>query len=281
MDPAATHATPALLAVRDRLLVLLAFSSGMYEAICFLSFGKVFTAFQTGNIVFLGVGAAGTRPPAGPDPISVVVSLVTFAAGAVLAVQILKAFDGDEEVDDDNVFLVWPRRVSVALGVVLLIQVAFFAVWVTTSPSNVVTYIMLGLNAFGMGLQMNTIRSLHVPAISTTAATATFISFASGLAPWTHTGPAARRMAGVLVSMVVGALVADWMLSHAHPYAPLVPVVVIAFVIVVAWIVLKQEPAPAQPVISAFLLGEQDTDGQNRPAAQPVTPQPANEPPAR
>ena len=258
-DRAAPHATPALLAVRDRLLVLLAFSSGMYEAICFLAFGKVFTAFQTGNIVFLGVGIAGTRPPAGPDPVSVVVSLVAFAAGAVLAVQILKAFNGDEEVEDDNVFLVWPRRVSVALGVVLLLQVAFLAVWMTTSPSNAATYIMLGLNAFAMGLQMNTIRSLHVPAISTTAATATFISFASGLAPWTHTGPAARRMAGVLVSMVVGAFLGDWMIGHAHAYAPLVPVVVIAFVIVVASIVLKQEPAPAQP----------------------ITGQPANESPAR
>jgi uncharacterized membrane protein YoaK (UPF0700 family) len=89
VDRAATHATPALIAVRDRLLVALAFSSGIYEAICFLSFGKVFSGFQTGNIVFLGLGAAGTRPPFGPDPVRVVTSLVAFAAGAVLAVWIL------------------------------------------------------------------------------------------------------------------------------------------------------------------------------------------------
>jgi uncharacterized membrane protein YoaK (UPF0700 family) len=273
VDQAAPHATPAFLAVRDRLLVLLAFSSGMYEAICYLSFGKVFTAFQTGNIVLLGVTGAGTRPPAGPDPISVVVSLVAFAAGAVLAVQILKAFDGDEEVEDGNVFLVWPRRVSVALGVVLLVQVGFLAVWMTTSPSSPVTYIMLGLNAFGMGLQMNTIRSLHVPAISTTAATATFISFASGLAPWRHTGPAARRMLGVLVSMVVGAFVGDWMIGHAHPYAPLVPVVVIAFVSIVGWVALKQEPPAPQPV-TALPAPAQPAPALPAPA-QPVPAQPA------
>jgi uncharacterized membrane protein YoaK (UPF0700 family) len=97
VDRAAVYATPARLAIRDRLLVALAFASGIYEVICFLSFGKVFTAFQTGNIVFLGVGLTGTRPPAGPDPVSVVISLLAFGLGAALAVRILKPFDGDEE----------------------------------------------------------------------------------------------------------------------------------------------------------------------------------------
>jgi len=63
VDRAAAHARPSALAVRDSLLVGLAFSAGIYEAICFLSFGKVFTGFQTGNLVFLGLGLAGTRPP--------------------------------------------------------------------------------------------------------------------------------------------------------------------------------------------------------------------------
>jgi uncharacterized membrane protein YoaK (UPF0700 family) len=242
-DRAATHATPALLAVRDWLLVVLAFSAGIYEAICYLSFGKVFTAFQTGNIVFLGLIAAGTRPPFGPDPDSVVVSLVAFAAGAALAVRILKAFNGDEEVDDDDVFQVWPRRVSVALGVALVVQVGFLAVWMAASPSSEVSNILLGLNAFAMGLQMNAIRSLHVPGISTTAVTATFISWISGTATRSHKAPAARRLTGVLVSMAVGALFGDWMLGHAHAYAPVLPVLVIALVIASASVALKQEPA--------------------------------------
>jgi len=54
----------------------------MYEAICFLSFGKVFTGFQTVNLVFPGIGAAGTRPPLGPNPVTVIISLVAFAVGA-------------------------------------------------------------------------------------------------------------------------------------------------------------------------------------------------------
>jgi hypothetical protein len=46
----------------------------MYEAICFLALGKVFAGFQTGNLVFLGFGVAGTRAPAGPNSVTVVIS---------------------------------------------------------------------------------------------------------------------------------------------------------------------------------------------------------------
>jgi uncharacterized membrane protein YoaK (UPF0700 family) len=243
LDLAAAHATPALLTIRDRLLVALAFSSGVFEAICFLSFGKVFTAFQTGNIVFLGLGVAGTRPPAGPDPVRVVISLAAFAVGAALAVRILKAFNGDDEVEDSDIFEAWPRRVSLALGVALVAQAGFLAVWLTTSPSGLVSNILISLNAFAMGLQMNAIRSLHVPGISTTAATATFISLVTGITAWSHTAAAARRLTGVLVGMAAGAFVGDWMLGHAHAYAPALPVAVMAVVIAIASVTLKQGPA--------------------------------------
>jgi uncharacterized membrane protein YoaK (UPF0700 family) len=250
VDRAAAHASPALLAIRDHLLVALAFASGIYEAICFLSFGKVFTAFQTGNIVFLGLGLAGTRPPDGPDPVRVVISLVAFAAGAVVAVRILKAFDGDHEVEDHDVFQVWPRRVSIALSVALVVQVGFLTVWMATSPSSQVSNILVGLSAFALGLQMNAIRSLHVPGISTTAATATFITLATGTATWSHTRRAVRRLTGVLVAMAVGAFVGDWLLSHAHTYAPVLPVLVIALVIATASVAFKQEPETAPGSLS-------------------------------
>ena len=85
VDPAAADATPAELAIRDWLFAGLSFATGMYEAICFLTFGKVFTAAQTGNLVLLGIGVDGTRQPAGPNPVTVVISLAAFAAGAALA----------------------------------------------------------------------------------------------------------------------------------------------------------------------------------------------------
>jgi uncharacterized membrane protein YoaK (UPF0700 family) len=240
------QATPRRLAVRDRLLVALAFAAGIYEAICFLSFGKVFSGFQTGNIVFLGVISFGTRPPAGPNPVTVVISLAAFAVGAALAMPILKKFNGDEEVEDDEVFQVWPRRVTATLWAVLVLQVGFMVVWMATSPSNAATYVLIGLNACGMGLQMNAIRALHVPGISTTAATATFISVISGISTWSLKAPAARRLTGVLVAIAVGAFVGDWMLSHMRTYAPVLPVLVIAVVLVIVSTVLKGQRASKQ-----------------------------------
>jgi uncharacterized membrane protein YoaK (UPF0700 family) len=240
-DRAAADATPAHLAVRDWLLVALAFSSGIYEAICFLSFGKVFSAFQTGNIVFLGLGAAGTRPPAGPNPVSVVISLAAFAAGAAVAMPILKAFGAEADVRENEVFRVWPRRVSVALGVALVLEAGFLAVWMTTSPSAGVTYTLVALNASAMGLQMNAIRSLHVPGVSTTAFTATFINLVSGITTWSLGAPTVRRLTGAIASMAAGAWLGDLMLSHAHTYAPLVPAIVIAIVIAIASVALRQK----------------------------------------
>ena len=242
VDRSAAHATPSLLAVRDWLLVALAFSAGIYDAISFLSFGKVFTAAQTGNFALLGLGVAGTRPPAGPLPVTVVISLAAFAVGGALAMPILKSFSGDEEMEDSGVVQAWPRRASIVLGVALVAQVGFLAVWTTNSLSIDIVRILVGLAAFAMGLQINAVRFLHVPGVSTTAVTATFIALVSAIATLSLKPPAARRLIGVLVSMTVGAFLGDWMLSHAHTYAPVLPAFVTASVIAIASVALKQEP---------------------------------------
>src|SRR6266480_7830794 len=83
--------------VRDVLLVGLTFSSGAVDAISFLALGKVFTAFMTGNLVFLGFGLAGADEP---DVLRVAVSLAAFAAGVFMAVRIIRAARGSK---------IWPR----------------------------------------------------------------------------------------------------------------------------------------------------------------------------
>jgi uncharacterized membrane protein YfcA len=82
-----------------------------------------------------------------------------------------------------------------------------------------------------------------VPGISTTAFTATFIGLFSGLATWSLTAYSAWRLAATMVGMAAGAFLGDWMLSHAHRYAPLVPAIVTAVVIAIAWVALKPRAA--------------------------------------
>ena len=244
-DRAAAHATAAELAVRDWLLVGLSFSTGMYEAICFLTFGKVFTAAMTGNLVLLGIGVAGTHQPAGPNPVTVVIALAGFAAGAALATPILKVFNGDKETEDKNVFQAWPRRVSIVLAMALVLQAGFLAVWVTAASPASLAYILMALSALAMGLQMNAIRDLHVPGISTTAFTATFIDLVSGLVTWSLPAHSARRLTATMVAMAAGASLGGLMLRHAHSYVPVVPAVVTAIVIAIAWVALKPRAASA------------------------------------
>jgi uncharacterized membrane protein YoaK (UPF0700 family) len=45
--------------VRNWLLAALTVSSGAVDAISFLALGKIFTAFMTGNVAFLGDGNRG------------------------------------------------------------------------------------------------------------------------------------------------------------------------------------------------------------------------------
>jgi uncharacterized membrane protein YoaK (UPF0700 family) len=241
------HVPSELFAIRDSLLVALSFSAGMFEAICFLSLGKVFCAFQSGNLVFLGLIASRTQPPQGPDPVTVLISLAAFAAGAALAMPILRSFDGDIELDDSKIHNIWPRHVTMALGLSLVMQITFLALWMVNSQPARAAFVLIGLNAFAMGLQMNAIRLLHVPGVSTTAATATFITLVSGIATRSRNAATTRRLSAVVAAIVGGALVGVVMLSHFRGEAPIPPVVVNATVLAIASVALSRPLPPAEP----------------------------------
>src|ERR1017187_64844 len=72
---------------RDILLNALAVSSGAIDAVSFLDLGKVFSAFMTGNIAFLGLRAA--RAP-GPDWTSILAAMAGFAVGVYLSTRIVR-----------------------------------------------------------------------------------------------------------------------------------------------------------------------------------------------
>src|SRR3954471_4601279 len=94
-------------AVRDLLLVTLTFGSGAVDAITFLGLGKVFAAFQTGNVVFLGIGAADAG---GPDVLRVVCALAGFAAGMLAGTLIADPLGRSS---------FWSRRATYTLGAAL------------------------------------------------------------------------------------------------------------------------------------------------------------------
>lgn len=210
--------------VRDLLLVGLTFSSGAVDAISFIALGKVFTAFMTGNFVFLGLRAAGEP---GPNVVTVLVSLAGFALGVIACKRIIRASKGSS---------VWPQEATLALGVAVVAQAAFVAGWMATSghPSTGVTDLLVGLSALAMGIQSGAVLSLGVRGVFTTAVTATMIFLASDVAEKSSARERAR-LAGVLIALFAGATAGGLLLIHARTYAPVLPLVVTILVVAIAW----------------------------------------------
>ena len=221
------------LSTRDLLLNALTVSSGAIDAISFLALGKVFSAFMTGNIAFLGMRVAGAPSP---GAVAVLVSMVCFAAGVYVSTRIVRPREGAET---------WPSPVTVALGISLIAHIAFVGVWLITDgqPPTYTARVLLGLWALAMGIQSAAVRALHVDAVFTTAATATVIYLAGDFSNWPATAVERRRLAGVLASLFVGAAVGALLLIHARLYAPVLPLVITAAVVGTAAVGLRAAPA--------------------------------------
>jgi uncharacterized membrane protein YoaK (UPF0700 family) len=227
LAPRASRLTPPT--IRDLLLVGLAFSSGAVDAISYLALGKIFTAFMTGNVVFLGLRLGGTG---NQNVLRVAISLTAFAVGVLLATKLVKASLGAG---------LWPRRVSIALGGAVLAQVAFLAGWVATSgrPSTGFGHVLTGLSALAMGLQSGAVLSLGLPGVFTTAATGTVVDLVGDLAGWKLSAHGRGRLAGVLVGLLGGATAGALLLASVRTFAPVLPLVASIVVIATAHLALR------------------------------------------
>jgi uncharacterized membrane protein YoaK (UPF0700 family) len=212
------------LRVRDLLLVALTISTGAVDAVSWICLGKVFSAFMTGNMAFLGFRTAGVDGPSVPR---VICSMAAFGLGAFLAARIV------QPTRDSG--LVWPRRVTAVLGGVVAAHAVFLALWLAVNghPSTGAGHALIALSAFAMGLQTFAIFSLGLRATFTTAATATLALFMGDL-----TTPSPRserqRLAAVLVALFAGAVAGAWLVLHARLWAPALPLGVSGLVVAAA-----------------------------------------------
>jgi len=147
--------------IRDLLLNALTVSSGAVDAISFLALGKVFSAFMTGNIAFLGLRVAGAGAP---GAVSILVSMVAFTVGVYLSTRI---------VNHSQSSGIWSQQVTLALSVSLIAHAVFLDMWFAThgQPPIDVAHILLGLWGFAMGMQSAAVRRLHVDGVFTVSYT--------------------------------------------------------------------------------------------------------------
>src|SRR5258708_28935841 len=91
-----------------------------------------------------------------------------------------------------------------------------------------------------MGMQSSAVRTLHVDGVYTTAATATIIFLVGDLTNWSATVAERRRLAGVLVSLFVGATAGSLLLVRAPIYAPVLPFLITVAAVATAAIVMRE-----------------------------------------
>ena len=220
--------------VRNWLFDGLTLSSGAIDSISFLGLGKVFTAFMTGNVAFLGMGIAGNSMP---RVVSVLASMVAFALGVYLATLI----SGEQKSGG-----VWSPRTTFILGLSLLAHLGFVAIWFANSGrlSASLFPILLAVWALAMGLQSGAVRKLKVEGIFTTAATGTLMVLAADLVNWRLTRDERRRARGVLISLCIGATAGAYLLFHVPIWAPVLPLVITAGVVLTAATVQWSSDAP-------------------------------------
>jgi uncharacterized membrane protein YoaK (UPF0700 family) len=167
---------------RDLLLIALTVASGAVDVISYFGLGKIFSAFMTGNIVFLGFGIAEIKVPD-------IFALSMFAVGSYLGLRITAR--------RTQLHGLWPRAASLVLAFVVITEAGFLAVRSATAgrPTPNISDVLIVLFSLAMGLQTAAVRWLGVQGVFTTAATFTLVAFAApsrdpGRGPRSHASAA-------------------------------------------------------------------------------------------
>ncbi|MFF4874897.1 YoaK family protein [Micromonospora sp. NPDC000668] len=221
---AAAQDSQHLLRRRQALVVVLTFLTGSADAIGFLALGGAFASVMTGNMVLLGLSAGrGEAELALTSGCAIVSFIVGVLAGARVV--------GSAQPDDP----VWPRRVTWALVLELVVFVVFLVVWEISLPTHDehVHLALLMLSAAALGVQSSAIQRFGVPGLSSTYLTGTLTSLIAGVAarsPWRSLWPKAQVLLALMTGAAVGALVA----LHLPVLAPALLIVPLVLVIAVS-----------------------------------------------
>lgn len=220
--------------VRAALVVALTLVTGMSDAIGFTKLGNVFTSVMTGNMVLLGV-AAGRHD--GTLALHTGVAFVGYVAGSLLGARI-----AGEAREPGGM---WPRALTVALGVELVAFAIFTAGWEAAgaAPSGNFALSLLCVNAVALGIQSAAVLRLGISGLSTTYLTGTLTTVIAALAARTPVRHLARSII-VLAALILGAAIGATLSLQAPATAPIVLLGVLAGVVVAALAVFwRTEPA--------------------------------------
>jgi uncharacterized membrane protein YoaK (UPF0700 family) len=175
------------------LLIALTVVAGLLDATTILRLGHVFVATMTGNLVFLGLAAAGAK---GFTVATAGLSVVGFILGVLIGGRTLQTYGAHRGLALSNVLRV-KLCLAGSVGVLSVITGPHF--------SNVVVDVMVVLLSASMGAQLATIRYLKVPDLMTVVMTLTITGVIVERQRGWHDYVMVRRALGLL-AFAIGAL---------------------------------------------------------------------------
>lgn len=206
---AAFVAAPSQRALRIcLLLVLLTLAAGWTDALSYLAVGRVFASFMTGNILFVGISIAQGNPLL---LVRAVVAILLFLVSITLGSLYLQTLPARQPAGS------WRRTLAWYLLGEALVLLAFALVWAlagTLAQQPAVQVVLLGIAAFGMGLQGTLFGAFNILDVNTVALTGTELLLGMRLAqrigrqaPDQPVGTSAPFLLALMLAYALAALV--------------------------------------------------------------------------
>jgi uncharacterized membrane protein YoaK (UPF0700 family) len=218
------------------LLLAIAVTTGIIDAVSVLGLGNVFVALMTGNTLFLGFALAGAP---GFEVAHNAVALAAFLVGAALAARVALLFEAGTR-------RAWLLAVAAAEGALLasagILAVGYDMEQLQPRP---VFYTLIVLGALAMGIRNATVKKLGVPDVTTTVLTLTFASIASDAATGVFAG--AGRRIGSALCLVLGAFIGALLVLRQGVSTALLVTAALVVLATAAFAVHPSSRRPAHP----------------------------------
>ena len=203
----------------------LAAASGATDAIGYLALGNVFTSAMTGNLALLGIALARHD---GEGVGRVLVSLVSYMAGAALGARIVRAPEPTDPV--------WPPVITRALGIEAVFFVAYAVTWwaVGARADAFTEAAVLSLGAVALGIQSSAMQRFSSGlGLNTTFLSGALIKLVGQLATRNRLRDIRHHLL-VLLGLVSGCFLGALLVLHAPTFAPSVPLGALAIALCAA-----------------------------------------------
>ncbi|MBY4573285.1 DUF1275 family protein [Gordonia paraffinivorans] len=208
-------------------MLVLTFATGIVDAGGFLGFDTVFLGNMTGNVLILGMGAAGAH---GLPVFSLALALVAFVVGAGVASLFLRSGPTG-----------WSFKLVSVLAI-SAVSVAATAVLLGVEPdAHVAQMFAIALTAGAMGMQAAAARRIGVADVTTVVVTSTITVWAIDMFARPSRATILNRRLAAIVAILLGALLGALLLKAALWLVFAVAAAIGAAVVVCGGVLVRDE----------------------------------------